>query len=403
MFQSGRKAVPPKSTLCYRCGQKSHKATSCPYKEAKCHKCGKVGHLQKVCRQGTKQPARPSSSATGSQGKKKGMNLMQEVVPEVESVATTYSGVGEYGMFPVQATTQGSCKPFVVDMVLDGKAHKMEIDTGASVSVVSKKTYELLFKKRELRKSSIRLSTYGGEPLSVLGEIVVDVCHGKKSANLPLLVIDKSGPSLLGRNWLSCFELDWKAIYTMNDSALGRLLDRYQAVFAPGLGTLRGFNATIHIDPDATPRFCQARSVPFSMRALVERELDRLVDEGIVEPVTFSEWAAPIVPVLKADKASVRICGDFKLTVNRVARLDRYPIPKISDLFARLAGGKYFTKLDLSQAYQQVCLDEPSKALVVINTQKGLFRYNRLPYGVSSAPAIFQRTMEALLQECQKL
>jgi len=66
----------------------------------------------------------------------------------------------------------------------------------------------------------------------------------------------------------------------------------------------------------------------------------------------FSEWAVPIVPVLNADKASVRMCGDFK-TVNR---LNRYLFPKISDLVAKLAGGKYFTKLDLSQAYQQVCV-----------------------------------------------
>ena len=177
-----------------------------------------------------------------------------------------------------------------------------------------------------MKPSCIRLSTYGGEPLSVLGEIVIDVCHWERKANLPLVVIDKQGPSLLGRNWLSCFKLDWKAIHAVSRSALDRLLDRYQAVFAPGLGTLEGFEATIHINPDATPRFCQARSIPFSMRALVEKELDRLVAEGIVEPVTFSEWAAPIVPVLKADKASVRICGDFKLTVNRIAKLDRYPI-----------------------------------------------------------------------------
>ena len=88
------------------------------------------------------------------------------------------------------------------------------------------------------------------------------------------------------------------------------------------------------------------------------------------------------MPVLKADKTSVQICGDFKLTVNRVAKLDRYPIPKVYDLFLNLAGGKYFTKLDLSQAYLQVCLDEPSKSLVVVNTHKGLFRYNRMPYGI---------------------
>ena len=104
------------------------------------------------------------------------------------------------------------------------------------------------------------------------------------------------------------------------------------------------------------------------------------------------------MPVLKSDKKSVRICGDFKLTIKQASKRDRYPIPKVEDLFATLAGGKTFTKLDLSQVYQQIELEETSKNYVVINTQKGLFRYTRLPYGVASAPAIFQRTMENLLQ-----
>ena len=83
--------------------------------------------------------------------------------------------------------------------------------------------------------------------------------------------------------------------------------------------------------------------------------------------------------VLKADGKSVRVCGDFKVTINQASRLDRYPIPKIEDLLARLAGGKLFTKLDMSQAYQQLLLNEESKKYVVINTHRGLFRYNRLP------------------------
>ena len=86
------------------------------------------------------------------------------------------------------------------------------------------------------------------------------------------------------------------------------------------------------------------------MRTKVEEKLERLTKEGIIEPVQYAEWAAPIVPVLKSDKTSVRICGDFKLTVNQVSKLDRYPIPKVEDLFATLADGKSFTKLDLSQA-----------------------------------------------------
>ena len=118
----------------------------------------------------------------------------------------------------------------------------------------------------------------------------------------------------------------------------------------------------------------------------------------IIEPLQFSEWAAPIVPVVKSDKKSVRICGDFSLTVNRVSKLDKYPIPKIEDLFAQLSGGKRYTKLDMSQAYQQIVLDKDSRKFVVVNTHRGLFQYNRLPFGVSSAPCIFQRTMESLLK-----
>ena len=94
----------------------------------------------------------------------------------------------------------------------------------------------------------------------------------------------------------------------------------------------------------------------------------------------------------------VRICGDFKSTVNRAARLDKYPIPRIEDLFASLAGGKTFLKLDLSHAYLQIALDETSQRYVTINTHKGLFRYTRLPFGIALAPSIFQRVMETLLQ-----
>ena len=71
----------------------------------------------------------------------------------------------------------------------------------------------------------------------------------------------------------------------------------------------------------------------------------------------------------------------------------------MEDLFATLAHGKTFSKLDMSQAYQQVELDEDSKKYVVVNTHRGLFRFNRLPFGVASAPGIFQRVMECLLKE----
>ena len=96
---------------------------------------------------------------------------------------------------------------------------------------------------------------------------------------------------------------------------------------------------------------------------------------------------------------NIRICGDYKLTINAVTKTDPYPLPRIEDIFASLSGGKLFTKMDLAHAYQQIPLTDDSKCYTTINTHKGLFRYNRLPFGVASAPAIFQRTMDSLLQD----
>ena len=133
------------------------------------------------------------------------------------------------------------------------------------------------------------------------------------------------------------------------------------------------------------------------MKGKIEEELKRLQEEGTIESVQFSEWAAPTAPIMKPDNA-IRICGDYKTTVSQVSKLDNYPIPKVEDLLATLGGREKFTKLDMSQAYQQLQLDHESKRYTTINTHKGLFQYNRLPYGISSAPGIFQRNMENLLQ-----
>ena len=105
--------------------------------------------------------------------------------------------------------------------------------------------------------------------------------------------------------------------------------------------------AKLVIKDGIVPKFCKARPVPYALKGQVEEELDRLTREGILEPVEIAEWAAPIVPVVKTDK-KIRICGDFRLTINPALEVDRYPIPKIEDLLATLAGGKIFSKLDLS-------------------------------------------------------
>ena len=111
----------------------------------------------------------------------------------------------------------------------------------------------------------------------------------------------------------------------------------------------------------------------------------------------FADWATPIVVVPKKD-GCVRICGDYKIIVNLVLEINQYPLPRLDDLFATLAGGKCFTTMDLSHAYNQVTLDEGSHQHLTINMHRGLYRYTPMPFGVASASAIFQNTMDTVLQ-----
>ena len=131
--------------------------------------------------------------------------------------------------------------------------------------------------------------------------------------------------------------------------------------------------AKIFVTPNAQPHFFKPRPVPYLLKEKVGIEIERLQQAGIIKPVMFSDWGTPVVPVVKKD-GSVRLCGDYKVSVDQVSKTDVYPLPRVEDLFASLSGGKFFTKLDLQSAYQQICLDEDSKKYTTINTEKGLFQ-----------------------------
>ena len=112
----------------------------------------------------------------------------------------------------------------------------------------------------------------------------------------------------------------------------------------------------------------------------------------------MSEWATPVVPVVKPN-GSIRLCGDYKVTHNPQLQVNQYPSPHPDELFAALNGGQKSTTLDLSEAYLQIELEEEAKSYSTINTHKGLYAFNRLPYGISSSPAIFQCVMEQILRK----
>ena len=115
-----------------------------------------------------------------------------------------------------------------------------------------------------------------------------------------------------------------------------------------------------------------------------------MVATGQLVPVEHSEYASPVVPVIKED-GTIRVCGDYKATVNGNLDTAVYPLPAIEYCLSELVGGQLFTKLDIKQAFNNLKLRESDRELVTLNTHKGLFAPTRLPYGISSATAIFQR------------
>ena len=245
------------------------------------------------------------------------------------------------------------------------------------------------------------LRTYTSEAIPVRGEVQVMVTYGEQKKKLTLSVTRREGPCLLGREWLTSICLDRKAIglaaMDTNQTRLNQVLKRYGEVFQDELGTMKTIKAKLKLKENATPKFHRPRTVPFALKEAVEQELNRLGEKGVLKKVDHSDWAVPIVPVSIKD-GKVRVCGGYKVTVNQCLDVDQYLLPRPDDLFAMLANGKTYSKLDLSQAYQQMVLNEELAECLTINTHLGLYQYTRLPFGVASAPAMFQRAMDMILQ-----
>ncbi|XP_048578018.1 uncharacterized protein K02A2.6-like [Nematostella vectensis] len=360
-------------TACHRCGSAEHDGKSCKYKKYKCDNCGKVGHLKRVCQ--------------------------SKECKETKYVEVSVDNDQEDESLGFFSTREPSSKAVTVTITVNGKEIPMEVDTGAARTVIPEKLFKENFGHLKLKNASTSLKTYSGSVLPLIGETEVLVEYEGQSAKLPLIVAKvESKPAILGRNWLSVVKLNWEHLFSVSSSDLvHELTARFKGVFGTGLGKIKEFQARINVQPEATPRFHKARPVPYALKPAVEAELDRMEKEGIVTKVSHSEWAAPLVVVPKAD-GGVRLCGDYKVTVNPVLDVDQYPLPNPQDLLSALAGGTKFSKLDLKHAYQQLPLGEESKKFLTVNTCKGLYQYNRLPFGVASAPAVFQSTIDTILK-----
>ncbi|UYV76620.1 K02A2.6-like [Cordylochernes scorpioides] len=353
------------NSACSHCGRHNHLSNKCFFKNAKCHECGKIGHIKPACKN---RKTKYAKIQNGSKATRK-INV-------------------------VEASKNGK---YFITLNVDNKNIQFEFDTGSCHTLMPINLYKKLWNKK-IFPINLHLKSYSNTKIDVIGKREVFVAEANKT--LPLIITEANRSVLLGTTWIKCLPakfLKFSDINLVQETTCSSLVNKFAEVFGTSnVGVIKDHKAHLILRKDANPRFFRARNVPYVMRNAIEKELENLEAQGVITKIERSDWATPIVPIMKKN-GHVRICGDFKITLNPVLKIDQYPLPKIEDIFAILGRGINFSKIDLSQAYLQLELDEKSKEMAVINTHKGLYRYNRLPFGIASAPAIWQRIIEQIL------
>ena len=393
-----------KNTSCKHCGY-PHDSFKCRFKNRVCNLCKKRGHLQQVCREmsrkdhdvGSSIPSKPSNTVCKSKGKKKfykkGKGSIKTIDEEIVS-----SDEPEDRLLSVRENVH-SVNAEEYNFLIADKSVPFEIDSGATVSTLCKDWVERL--DLVMKPGKKKLCAYDNKSISVLGKIDTSVKYNGVTVSHVFYVVDSLNNNLCGKDLMKKVGIYIAGLDEMSKvHRVGKaeaLLENYVVDSSKPISSIV---AQVHVKSNASPKFVKARTVPFHHKEMVEKALDKLISDGIIESVTHSEWGAPIVPVMKSDKLSMRICADFK-ELNKQIECDQYPLPRIDELLSSVGSGKVFSKIDLQNAYLQIPVDEKSQEFLVISTHKGLFKYKRLPFGLSSSPAIFQRFISQMLVDIE--
>ena len=366
-----------KKTKCFHCGGTNHVAVSCKFKDAKCFKCNSKGHIATICKL------------------KKNVNYVaiNNFIKDKSNLQNIYD----------INLCKDYFKPFVIIILVDGVETEFALDTGAGVSAVSKRFYLEKLSHIKICKEVAANSGYSGELFSVYGCIHPIVEFKNLKLKMKIFIINGGGPPILGCDFLKMFQFDFSILnnelnyVTKNVNKFNKIISEFSNLFDGKLGEYKYRKIRLQVKDGTQPKYCKARPVPFAFLKKVEKELEVMLKQGIISPTESTEWGTPVVPVLKPN-GTVRICGDYKTTINRHLIEVRYPLPRIEEIFAKLQGGECFSKLDFSRGYHQLVLDEDSRHLVALNTHKGAFLVNRLPFGIAPASGYFQREVEKTLQ-----
>ena len=345
---------------CQWCGGPTHDRSQCPARNAQCHRCKTKGHYGKVC-------------------KRRSINELAQ--QELEY--TDYTDYEEVFLGAVQ-TDQGK---WTVPVQVDGHDITFRVDTGADVSVVSKAVFDSIFPHTKLQPPSKTIKGADKKPIKPHGCFKASVTFKDKKVNEEIYVFQNANNLLSGT-----------ASHNLGIVAFVGVVveEEFPSLFS-GLGKLEA-TYDIKLQEDARPySVCTPRRIPLPLMPKLKKELDRLQKQEVISPVVGpTEWCAPIVCVPKPSGA-VRLCVDLTKLNTAVCR-ERHLMPSVDYVLAQIGQGRVFSKLDANSGFHQVQLSENSRKLTTFITPFGRYCYNRLPFGISSAPEYYQKQISSIIE-----
>lgn len=369
------------SNQCWRCNYRGHVAPECKFKDETCPICHKKGHISRACKQ-----TKPSKT-----------NVLKKDEGTAEKVDQ------------LKELSQVSKKlPIYLNVRVDGNALRMEFDTGSGYTIIREETFRRFFEKNVILSSAkdVRLVSFTSGECVIIGGFQAKIEFEGREETLRILVAKNGSSDLLGRDFLIAFEFKicvdvndvnvCNELYELRERMRDKFVANFPELFSPRLGKSKGMKIHLETTPELRRIFCKPRTVAYAYQNEIFNDLDQMVQDDILEKVDTCEFGTPIVAVKKPN-GKFRICGDYKVTINKYLKDFNHPIPTADEIFRKMAGSKYFFKLDLRSAYNQLELDEDSSRLCAWSTPKGIFKLKRMPFGIKPASSIFQCELEKIL------
>ena len=292
-----------------------------------------------------------------------------------------------------EVSTDFDLYEFRAHLGVNGKELDFTLDTGSQVTIITEQSSRDL--KLDLIKPSKLLVSADGNPLNVIGESNVELSNKDRYVDCLASIMKGARRNLLGIIEIHCLNL----LHVVNSMSCNPFVFDPFVEFSDlfqGLGTMPDVFRIV-LKPDTVPyKIYSPRSMPIGLREQAKSEIDKMLELNVIRPVDIpTEWCFGLTIAFKAD-GKIRMCVDLTM-LNKGVQRELYPLPRVSDMLAQLSVGQLFSKLDANSGFWQIVLEENSQLLTTFLTPWGRFCYNRMPFGISSAPEFFQKSMEKIL------